>query len=267
MPLKRHLALSILSAAALSLSLPAGAAWAQATPYESVEAPRAWRVDVGGGVVHGFSPTGAADDVSWTAWGSANYRDIVYANGLDGLGWNAVLRDDFRAGVQIRPRFAAGEIEGSSLDRPGLGADAALYAFKRLPGNIVVGGRVAHDVSGDDAGTTYFASVGHQRVTRVGLLQVTGYANAGDADRTAHYFGVSPDQAPGSGYEAFTPGGGLSSAGAVALLAIPIGERVGLGGFVNYERRLGDARDSPLVDDDDVWRAGLIVVVRFAAPR
>ena len=28
-------------------------------------------------------------DVNWTAWGSANWREIFYDNGLDGLGWNA----------------------------------------------------------------------------------------------------------------------------------------------------------------------------------
>ena len=39
-----------------------------------------------------------------------------------------------------------------------------------------------------------------------------------------------------------------------------------MGGFVNYERRLGDVADSPLVDGDDVWRAGLIGVVRFSSP-
>lgn len=247
-----------------ALILPAGAALAQAMPYEPLETPRTWRVDVGGGAVHGFSPTGnTGDDVNWTFWGSANYRQILYANGLDGLGWNAVMRDDFRAGVQLRPRFAAGEIEG--LDRPGLGADAALYAFKRLPGNVVVGGRVAHDAAGDDAGTAYYASLGHQRVTPVGLLQLTGYVNGGDSDRAAHYFGVSADQAPGSGYDAFAPGGGLSAAGAAVFLAVPVGQRFGLGGFVNYERRLGDVRDSPLVDGNDTWRAGLIGVMRFSS--
>lgn len=257
--------LKVLALSALALPLTAGTALAQALPYEEIEAPRTWRVDVGGGAIHGFSPTGNADDVNWTFWGSANYREIVYANGLDGLGWNAVMREGFRAGVQLRPRFSAGDIEGSSLDRPGLGADAAVYAFARLPGNVVVGGRIGHDATGDDAGTTYHASLGHRRVTPVGLLQLTSYVNGGDSDRASHYFGVSPEQAPGSGYDAFQPGGGLTAAGAAALLAVPIGDRFGLGGFINYERRLGDVRDSPLVDGNDTWRAGLIGVMRFSS--
>ena len=243
----------------------AGSALAQSQPYEQVEAPKTWRVDVGGGITHGFSATGnTGDDVNYTAWGSASYRDIIYANGLDGLGWNAVKTDDFRAGVQLRPRFAAGDIEASNLERPDFGADAALYAYKRL-GGVVVGGRVAQDVSGDDAGLQYFASIGHQRVTPVGLLRVSGYVVGGNDERIQRYFGVSPEQAPGSGYQPYEASGGLSGAGAVAFLAIPIGERFGVGGFVNYEQRLGDTKDSPLVEDEGVWRAGLIGVVRFSS--
>ena len=43
----------------------------------------------------------------------------------------------------------------------------------------------------------------------------------------------------------------------------PIGDRYGMGAFVNYEQRLGDIKDSPLIEDDYIWRAGVIGVVRF----
>lgn len=244
----------------------AGSAFAQAQPYEPVEAPKTWRVEVGGGITHGFSPTGnTGKDINYTAWGSASYKDVVYANGLDGLGWNVINNDDFHAGVQLRPRFSAGNIEGSTLERPGFGADAALYAYKRI-GGVVVGGHIAQDVTGDDAGLQYFASVGHQRVTPVGLLRVSGYVTGGDDKRVQRYYGVTAQQAPGSGYQAYEASGGLSGAGAVAFLAIPVGKRFGVGGFVNYEQRLGDTRNSPLIEDDHVWRAGLIGVVRFSTP-
>lgn len=241
--------------------LPA-AALAQSQPFQPVEAPQTWKVDVGGGFVRGFSVSGdKAEDFNFTAWGSASYRDIVYANGLDGLGWNAIKRDDFHAGVQLRPRFAAGDIDG--MDRPDLGADAALYAFKRLPGNIVVGGRIQHDATGDDAGLEYYGSVSHQRVTPIGLLQTMAYMRGGSDERVQRYYGVTAPEAANTDYAAFTPSGGLSAAGAAALLAVPIGDRYGVGAFFNYEQRLGDIKDSPLIEDDHVWRAGVIGVVRF----
>lgn len=260
MPFRLACRLAVLVSAAV-LSLPA-AALAQAQPFEEVETPQTWKIDLGGGVVRGFSVTGdKSNDVNFTPWGSASYRDVVYANGLDGLGWNVIKRDDFRAGVQLRPRFAAGDIDG--MDRPDLGADAALYAFKRLPGNIVVGGRIQHDATGDDAGVDVYGSIGHQRVTRIGMLQTMAYIRGGDDKRARRYYGVSAAEAASSGYDAFVPSGGLSAAGAALFLAVPIGDRYGAGAFVNYEQRLGDIKDSPLLDDDHIWRAGLIGVVRF----
>lgn len=250
-------ALSVLPVSALPVS-----AMAQSQPFIPAETPQTWKVDVGGGVVRGFSATGSnSDEANVTAWGSASYRDIVYANGLDGLGWNAVKRDGFHAGVQLRPRFAAGDIDG--MDRPDLGADAALYAFKRLPGNIVVGGRIQHDATGDDAGMEYYGSISHQRVTRVGLLQTMAYMRGASDERVQRYYGVSAAEASSSGFTAFEPSGGLSAAGAAALLAIPFGDRYGMGAFVNYEQRLGDIKDSPLIEDDYIWRAGVIGVLRF----
>jgi len=223
MPSRVALAALTAPLAAAVVTLAAASASAQSMPYEAVEAPTTWKVDIGGGVVRGFSATGnTSDDFNFTAWGSASWRDVVYANGLDGL-----------------------------------------YAYKRLPGNIVVGGRIQHDVSGDDAGLEYYGSVGHQRVTRVGLLQTMGYVRGGDDERARRYYGVTAAEAPGSGYAVFEPSGGLSGLGGVIMLAVPIGDRFGMGGFINYEQRLGDLKDSPLVEDDHVWRAGLIGVVRF----
>ncbi len=247
-----------------TLALSGGAALAQSQPFEAVEAPRTWKVDVGGGFVRGFSPSGGdTRDTNWTFWGSASYRDIVYANGLDGIGWNAIKTDDLRAGFQLRPRFASGEIDGFE-DRPGLGADATFYAFKRLPGNVVVGGRVQQDVTGDDAGLNWNVQAAHQQITRVGLLQLMAYGRGGDADRLNRYFGVTAEEAAASGYREFQGKGGLSAAGVSAFLAIPLGSRYGVGSFVNYEQYLGDTADSPLLDDDHVWRAGIIGVARFS---
>ena len=242
----------------------AAPAFSQSMPFEQVEAPTTWKVDAGGGFVRGFSATGAnAKDTNWTFWGSASYKDEVYANGLDGLGWNAIKSNDLHAGVQLRPRFAAGEIDGFE-DRPELGADAALYAYKRLPHNVVVGGRIAQDVTGDDAGMTWMAQIGHQRVTKVGLLQVMAYGRGGDADRLNRYLGVSAENAAKTGLQTFEGDGGLSGLGGTVFLAVPIGDRFGAGAFVNYEEYMGDARNSPLLDETHVWRTGIVGVVRFS---
>jgi len=128
---------------------------------------------------------------------------------------------------------------------------------------VVVGGRLSQDVTGDDAGMVWNVQAGHQRVTPVGLLQLMGYARGGDSDRLNRYFGVTAEEAARTDYTAFQGDGGISAAGASAFLAVPIGDRYGVGAFVNYEQYLGDTRNSPLLEDDYTWRAGLIGVVRF----
>jgi MipA family protein len=167
--------LALTAAAFTAAALTAGAALAQSQPYEQIRpAPDGWTVDLGVGALYSKDSGGdTGSETRVVPWVSANYRDVVYLNAIDGLGWNAVKTDSFRAGLQLRPRFSPDDIEGLDLDRPDFGADVAAYAFQRLPGNIVVGGRVSRDVTDVSEGTEYYASVGHQRVTPIGLMNVS----------------------------------------------------------------------------------------------
>ncbi len=252
-----------LAAAGVALFSPT-LALAQTQPYKSVQEQKRWSVEVGGGPVYGFSANGGStSETNLTPWISFNYGNRFYANGLDGVGYNFINVDDLRIGGQLRPRYASGDAAGGTLERPGFGIDATVYAFKRIAGNVVVGGRVTHDLSGVSDGTQLFGSVGHQKVTRVGLLQTIGYVRVGDRKVVRAYYGLTPEDSIASGLPAYSPGGGVQSAGVAALLMVPFGDRYGAGGFINYERILGDAADSPLVAHASVWRAGLIVVRRF----
>ncbi len=237
---------------------------AQTQPYKSVQEQKLWSLEVGGGPVYGFSANGGSTrETNLTPWISFTYDNRFYVNGLDGVGYNLIHVDDLRVGGQLRPRYASGNAAGGTLERPDFGIDATVYAFKRLAHNVVVGGRVTHDLSGVSDGTQLFASVGHQKVTRVGLLQTIGYVRAGDRKVVSAYYGITPADSIASGLPAYSPGGGVQNAGVAALLMVPFGDRYGAGGFINYERVLGDAADSPLVDRANIWRAGLIVVRRF----
>ena len=243
----------------------AGSALAQSQPYEQIRpAPQNWTVDLGAGALYRDDSNGDTGSKTTVApWVSANYRDLVYLNPIDGLGWNAIKTDDFRAGLQLRPRFSADDIEGLTLDRPGFGADLAAYAYKRLPGNVVVGGRISRDVSDVSEGTEYYASVGHQRVTSVGLLNASVYVRGGDSKLADAYYGVSTAEAAANGISAYSPGGGLQGAGASLVLLVPVGDKWGAGGLINYERRLGDVADSPLSQSDDAVRTGVFIARRF----
>lgn len=254
----------VLAVAALAWFSPA-LVQAQSQPYRAVQEQRRWSLDIGAGPVYGFSANGGnARETNLTPWFSFNYGNRLYGSGLDGLAYNAVNADDLRVGGQLRPRYESGKAAGGTLERPGFGIDATLYAFKRLPGNVVIGGRFQHDLSDvANRGNQLFASVGQQTVTRIGLLQSVGYVRAGDANIVRAYYGITPEDSALSGMPEFRPGGGVQNAGVALLWMAPLGAHYGAGAFINYERILGDATDSPLVTDETVRRAGLIFVRRF----
>ena len=257
--------LRTLAVAAVVTLATAGSALAQSQPFRQLRpSPEGFTFDVGAGVIYGKDSNGdTGSKTNVVPWVSANYRDIVYFTPVDGLGWNAVKTDQFRVGVQLRPRFEADDIEGLELDRPDFGADLGAYAFTRLPGNIVVGGRVSRDVTDVTEGTEYYASVSHQRVTPVGLLNGSLYVRGGDEKLADAYYGVSAAEAAANDIEAYSPGSGLQGAGVAVFLLAPLNDKWGVGGLLNYERRLGDIADSPLSQSDDTIRAGIFVVRRF----
>lgn len=253
-----------LTVAVMALAAFATEAAAQSEPFERTGPQQDWTVDVGVGAIYsqdaGGDTGGKANVIPYI---SANWRDQIYFSPFEGLGWNILKTESFRAGVQLRPRFGPDDIEGLTLERPDFGADAAVYAYQRLPGNIVVGGRVSRDVTGVSDGTEYQVSVAHQRWTPLGGLNASAYVRGGDQKLADAYYGVSSAEAVTNAISAYTPDGGLQGAGATLLLISPLGRNWAVGGLVNYERRLGDIADSPLSRNDDSWRVGTFVSRRF----
>ncbi|MBX9576816.1 MAG: MipA/OmpV family protein [Caulobacteraceae bacterium] len=253
-----------LAAAALVLSF-AGEAAAQTQPFESRgPAVQGWAVDLGVGALHGVDSDGdTGGETRVVPYVAASWNDVVYFSPFEGLGWNALKSDSFRAGVQLRPRFDADEVEGLVLDRPDFGADAAVYAYGRIPGNVVIGGRISRDVSGVSDGTEIVLQAAYQTVTPIGGLTLTGFARGGDRKLAEAYYGVDAGEALANGISTWSPDGGLQGAGINAVLVAPLSGGWALGGLAGWERRLGDVADSPLSRNDDAWRVGAFLARRF----
>lgn len=255
--------------AAIALSAVPSLVLAEAQPFKAIEPAKAWTVDVGGGGVYGFSPTGKkAEKLNFTPWADFTWGDRLYGNPLDGLGYNVVNQDAFHAGLQLRPRYS-GQAQKSGLELPDTGVDAALYAFVRVPGNVSIGGRVMRDVSGQTDSVAYYGSVSNQHITPIGLLQSTAYMRGGDAKANNAYFGVDPQEAAATGLAAYHVGSGLQNAGVMFLLMTPLGDHWAVASMANAERAFGDVADSPLIqarqNREMAYRGAIIVVRRFGA--
>ena len=247
--------------------LAPGLAQAQTQPYVSQGKSSDWTLDVGVGAVYGFSPGGTkADQVNLIPWASLNWHDRFYANVLEGVGYNIVKTDRWRAGVQIRPNYS-GTSSINGLKLPGTGADLTGYAYTRIGYNFTIGGRLMHDVSGQTDGTAAWLSVGHQDRTPVGLLQTTLYTRIADRRSNQAYYGIDASQSAQSGLPMYTLGAGAQNAGVALLMLSPVTKHYAIGSFLNVERALGDVADSPLIQDrknkEMAYRGGLIIVRRF----
>lgn len=87
-----------------------------------------------------------------------------------------------------------------------------------------------------------------------------------DDDYADAYFGVSPAAAAVGGVPAYDPEGGIRSVGLVAGVTHQLSRRIGIYGYAGYDRLVGDAADSPIVQtfgSEDQFSAGIALFFSF----
>ena len=212
--------------------------------------------DLGLGLQAKPSYPGAEDsDVApWFIW-----RNVSFGAG-----------DDVENGFSLLPSFSmVGERDASD--------DSSLEGLNDIERAYEVGARLNY-VNGP---LTAYASMrrgfeGHEGLTgEVGMDYRTvlsdrvslwsgvelGFANS---EYTNTYFGVTPEEAARSGYSSYDAGGGLTSAAIKFQAAYAVTDKTALLGEVSYGKLLGDAADSPVVQEE--WQPSLKlgVVRRFS---
>ena len=85
----------------------------------------------------------------------------------------------------------------------------------------------------------------------------------GSGDYNSTYFGVTPAEAGLSAFPAYAPGSGIVSAGIEVGAQYELSQNWYLDGTLAWNRYVGDAADSPIVQDDDSYTASLVVMRRF----
>lgn len=81
------------------------------------------------------------------------------------------------------------------------------------------------------------------------------------------YFRVTPAVAAASGVPAYDPDGGLRSVGAIAGVTHQLSRRIGVYAYAGYDRLVGDAADSPIVQlfgSEDQFSAGISLFFSFS---
>ncbi|WP_239805552.1 MipA/OmpV family protein [Croceicoccus hydrothermalis] len=135
-----------------------------------------------------------------------------------------------------------------------------IYSFVELRRGI--GG---HDGWTGQAGLDYIVRDADRYVVSAGP-RVT----YGDSTHSQAYFGITPEESAASGFAAYDADGGLQSAGGVVSVDFALGGPWGVMGFGGYQRLVGDAADSPVVElfgSKDQWTGGIAVNYTFRRRR
>lgn len=187
-----------------------------------------------------------------------NYKDAIFASIPEGLGWNAVNQDGWKAGPLAKLRFSRDESRGGSPFLVTGGSDA-LLGMGNVGVAVEAGGFVEKREGpwrgrvevrrgfGGHEGVIADGSVSYQLRSGRTLISFGPRATLASGDYINTYFGIDPLQSLRTGLRPYRASGGLVSFGAGSTVIHPLTRRSAITLFGSLERLGAQAGDSPLV--------------------
>ncbi|MFV3126937.1 MipA/OmpV family protein [Niveispirillum sp. KHB5.9] len=190
------------------------------------------------------------------------YRDEFFASLFDGVGYNLINNDGWRAGPIMKYDFGRTEDDDNPFRIAGK-KTKALRGLGDVDGTVELGGFVEYNFDP----VSYTAELrqgvgGHKGLTGevaisyMGMLDGFGppviyaigpRATFANAKYNNAYFGISRTQSANSGLDRYTADAGLVSYGLGAFAMMPVTDSLSLGLMARYDRLGSEAADSPLV--------------------
>lgn len=237
-----------------------------------------WRVTIGVGAIAAPEYMGADDmEASVLPLVDIEWRDRLFLSTRKGLGGYAVnekraaqpllgVFDSYQLGGSVRYAFGRDEDDNTRLNGLGdIDDTAELGIFGELGmGNFVFSGEVYGDVgSGHEGVHGELAAAYRMSVTEKWMVSAGPVAKFGSEDFTDSFFGVNATQAARSVYNTYDTDGGFYSVGVDAMSRYSFDENWSLTALAGYSRLVGDAADSPIVEEEGAFTAGAFVAYTF----
>ena len=222
-----------------------------------------WSVTVGAGGL--LAPTYEGDDayrLSVLPNIQVAYGDTLFASVQDGIGYRVINTDYLRAGPIARIKFSR-DADG---DQPFAvtGDDSTdLVGLRDVDTSFELGGFVEYEIAGVTLSAEarqavsghkgFVADLGVKWSGRAALFGPPVIWSAGPRVRLVSddfndaYFGVDPGASVASGLPVYNAEGGVHSYGIGATAIMPISNTWTAAVFAGYDKLVGDAGDSPLV--------------------
>lgn len=193
------------------------------------------------------------------------FGERIFVNTRQGAGLYLVENERFALGAALYLRPGRDQDDAPRLNGLGdIDTAAQLRAFGRLSlGRFVFGVTAAQDLGGSDGVTADFsAAMPHRVDDRLTITPVIS-TRYGDGDYMSTWFGISPTQSARSGLQRFDASSGFMSATALVGASYRLTENWSTRTFVGVSSLLGDAADSPVVEEEIQFIGGLSVGYAF----
>jgi len=187
-----------------------------------------------------------------------HYRDKIFASIPDGVGWNAVNRNGWKAGPLAKIRFGRDEERGGSpfllaggsdalLGMGDVGAAGELGGFVERRSGAWRGRVELRRGFGGHEGLVMDASIGRQARVGRALVTLGPRVTLASEDFIDTYFGIDPGQSQRTELRTYAPSGGLLSFGIGGSAIRPLTRRSAITLFTGLDQLGGEAGRSPLV--------------------
>ncbi len=255
------------AASAASESLDEADLWTEVAENIDVapgdEAPkdsaRKWALSIG--MNGGFSPDYEGSNnysFDYSPNIAASWRDTIFYKGKT-LGVNLVRQKKLKAGLTISQ--ASGRSEDDNDRLKGLGdVDGSIEAggfitYRKKPYRFKAD--VRQDIGSGHEGALVALSSGRNLPFESLPVAVELGATWASANYMSSFFGVDAQQSLDSGLKRHNADAGIKDIKISMTAGYEITTRWRIGGTIVYKRLVGDAADSPIVDDKNQFLAGL----------
>lgn len=273
---KRHrvhvpvMGLALTATVAAATILAAAPAQAQSAPRDGGSSGWSAMIGAGAAVLPEY-PGGEDFDVSPVPLIDLRYRvgtaglDTVFLSSRDGLG--VVVLDTGRFSIGGAVNYAPGRDQDDADRLSGLGdidAGARGMVFVRADFGALGLALEADRAFGGQEGTTVTLAASYD-IRLSASLTITPQIEAtlADKDSMREWFGVTPAQAARSGLAAYEPDGGFRSADIGVTATYALTPRWNVISKLGITQLLGDAADSPIVEEETQPYAFVGVTYRF----
>jgi outer membrane protein len=224
-----------------------------------------WKFNLGAGVMYKPAFLGSKDYQAMAFPDiKVEYKDSFFASLFEGVGYNAINSDGWRAGPILKFDFGRSEDDDSPFRIAGK-KTSALQGLGDVDAALELGGFVEYKFGSFSSALELRQGVGgHEGLVGETSLKYKGFtkqfgksimyafgprATFADSNYNNAYFGITQSQSSKSGLATFDADSGLVSYGVSAFAVMSITESISMGVFSGYDRLADTVADSPLIKE------------------